>query len=172
MTSNEVEDRINNPARYGITKIRVLRVGAKLPVNKQVGATCGMYALQAALLIQGCTVAPPPRKQVLGYNWRDFDPPILKNVSIRGRAKEMGLTQIGEIGGAAEMVALAGGLGVGAKAKTERFASLDELWKLIVDAVNAGKGIVMPYACAGDDGEQAWSNGVAHWCLFFGYAEN
>jgi hypothetical protein len=169
MSSNEIEDRIKKPASYGITKISVLRAGTQLPVNKQVGATCGIYALQAALHIQNCKVAP--RKQVFG-NWRSIGIPA--DGSIRGMAKKMGLTKIGEIGGAADLVALAGGLGVGAKAKTERFASLDELWKLIVDAVNAGKGIVMPYACAGDDGEPAWSTGAdgfAHWCLLFGYAE-
>jgi hypothetical protein len=52
------------------------------------------------------------------------------------------------------------------KAKTERFGSFDELSKLIVDAVNAGRGIVMPYACAGDDGA-TWSVGaMASGCLF------
>jgi hypothetical protein len=42
------------------------------------------------------------------------------------------------------------------------------------DAVNAGSGIVMPYACSGDDGAPAWSvgaDGFGHWCLLFGYAE-
>ena len=80
--------------------------------------------------------------------------------------QEMGLTKIGEIGGIADSAALAGCLGP--DAKTEQFASEQELWKLIVDAVNAGKGIVMPYACAGDDGAPAWSvgaDGFAHWCL-------
>jgi hypothetical protein len=171
MTNDEIEDRIKNPAFYGIAKIRVLRDKLnRLPVNKQVGATCGIYALQAALQMQGDKIAP--RKQVFG-DWRS-NPGILRKGSIRGMAKEMGLTKIGEIGGAADLVALAGGLGVGAKTKTERFSSKDELWTLIRDAIDAGKGIVMPYACAGDDGAPAWSvgaDGFAHWCLLFGYAE-
>jgi hypothetical protein len=86
----------------------------------------------------------------------------------------MGLTSIGEIDGAADLVRLADGLGVGAKAKTERFGSHEELWTLIRDAVNAGKGIVIPYACTGDTGAPDWSAGpvgFAHWCLLFGYAE-
>ena len=87
MTSDEIEGRINNPAKHGITKIHVLRdKGNQLPVNQQVGATCGIYALDAALRIQGIEVAPR-----------------------------------------------------------------NELWKLIVHA-NARKGIVMPNACAADDG--------------------
>src|SRR5262249_34421927 len=45
-----------------------------------------------------------------------------------------------------------------------------ELWTLIRDAVNAGKGIVTPYAGAADDGAPAWRStkgpdGFAHWCL-------
>ena len=96
MTSAEIEYRIKNPASYGITKIRVLLAGRQLPVNKQVGATCGIYALQAALEIQGERIAP--RKQAL-RDWRS-NPAILRKHSIRGMAKEMGLTKIGEIGGA------------------------------------------------------------------------
>ena len=62
MTSDEIQDRINNPSKHGITKIRLLRDKRnQLPVNKQVGATCGIYALQAPLQIQGDRVAP--RKQ-------------------------------------------------------------------------------------------------------------
>ena len=106
MTSDEIEDRIKNPAFYGIAKIRVLRDKLnRLPVNKQVGATCGIYALQAALQMQGDKIAP--RKQVFG-DWRS-NPGILRKDSIRGMAKEMGLTKIGEIGGAAHGNRRAGG---------------------------------------------------------------
>jgi hypothetical protein len=103
ISETQIDDKINNPASYGITKIRVLRARGKLPVNKQVGPTCGIYALDAAIRIQGIEVAPR-----------------------------------------------------------------NELWQLIVDAVNARKGIVMPNACAADDGAPAWSvraDGFAHWCL-------
>jgi len=168
MTGAEIEDRIKNPKTYKITKIQVLRARGQLPENEQVGATCGIYALQAAFDIKGLRVAP--RKRVFG-DWRS-DPTILRKHSIRGKAKEMGLTKIGEIGGAADLAALAAGLGVPVTVK--RFGSEKELWTLIVDAVNAGKGIVMPYACAGNDGAPAWSTGAdgfAHWCLVFGYVE-
>jgi hypothetical protein len=169
MTSIEIEDRIKNPASYGITKISVLRAGGQIPTNQQVGATCGIYALQAALHIQGCKIAP--RKRVFG-DWRSQG--LSRDESIRGMAKKKGLTKIGEIGGAADLLALAASFGAGAKAKIERFASSDELWKLVVAAVNKSNGIVMPYACAGNDGAPAWSigaDGFAHWCLLFGYAE-
>jgi len=84
----------------------------------------------------------------------------------------LNLSKIGEIGGAADLAALAAGLGV--PVTVERFGSENDLWTLIVGAVNAGKGIVMPYACAGNDGAPAWSTGAdgfAHWCLVFGCAE-
>jgi hypothetical protein len=168
MTDAEIEDRINHPKKYDITKIQVLRARGQLPENEQVGPTCGIYALQAAFDIKGNRIAP--RKQVFG-DWRAtgrFRP----TDSIRGKVKAMGLSKIGEIGGAADLAALAGGLGIPVTVK--RFGSEKELWALIVDAVNAGKGIVMPYACAGNDGAPAWSTGTdgfAHWCLVFGYAE-
>src|SRR6476660_2111547 len=95
MTGAEIEDRIRNPKTYKITKIQVLRARGQLPENEQVGATCGIYALQAAFDIKGLRVAP--RKRVFG-DWRS-DPTILRKHSIRGKAKEMGLTKIGEIGG-------------------------------------------------------------------------
>lgn len=169
MTGAEIEDEIKNHARYGITKIRVLRAEGQIPVNKQVGATCGIYALDAALRIQGHDIAPP-RKRQEDPDWRSLSMP--RNRSIRGKAKEMGLTKIGEIGGARDLAALAGGLGI--QVEIKQFGSKDELWTLIRDAVDAGKGIVMPYACVGDDGAPAWSvgaDGFAHWCLLFGYAE-
>jgi hypothetical protein len=97
MTGAEIEDRIKNPKTYKITKIQVLRARGKLPENKQVGATCGIYALQAAFDIKGNRIAP--RKQVFG-DWRSqgYGP----TDSIRGKAKAMNLSKIGEIGGAAE----------------------------------------------------------------------
>ena len=101
MTSDEIQDRINNPGKHGITKIHVLRDKRnQLPVNKQVGAT---------------SCASDPRRQ-------DRTP----------------------------------------------IDSPDELCALIRDAVNAGKGAVMPCACAGDHGASAYSvgaDGFAHRCL-------
>jgi hypothetical protein len=129
----------------------------------------GLLQIDSVNILGGCRIAP--RKQVFG-DWRSQG--LGADQSIRGMAKKKGLTKIGEIGGAADLMALAASLGVAAKAKIERFASSDELWKIIVVAVNAGNGIVMPYACAGNDGEPAWSTGAdgfAHWCLLFGYAE-
>ena len=63
---------------------------------------------------------------------------------------------------------------LGVNAATKKFYSQQELWKLIVDAVNEDHAILMPYSCAGDDGAPAWSykiDGFAHWCLLFGYVE-
>jgi len=75
--------------------------------------------------------------------------------------------------GVAAVVDEAAMLGVHATTKT--FYSEQELWNLIVDEVNKGHAVVMPYACAGDDGEPAWSSrnaqGFAHWCLLFGFVE-
>jgi hypothetical protein len=168
----EIQKLINEPDRNNVAKIEVLRAEGQLPINKQVGATCGIYALDAAFQIRGLKIAPR----------KNGDP----GLSIRGQAKAMGLSKIGEISAAADMVKLAeaaigaagvvdqaAGLGVAAAIKA--FYSQQELWNLIVDAVNKGHGIVMPYACAGDDGAPAWSSrnadGFAHWCLLFGYVE-
>jgi hypothetical protein len=86
MTSDEIQDRINNPGKHGITKIHVLRDKRnQLPVNKQVGTTCGIYALDAALRIQAIEFAPRKRERTAAT------PPG----SIREKAKAMGLTKIG-----------------------------------------------------------------------------
>src|SRR5712672_164752 len=102
MTVDEIEDRIKNPKTYKITKIQVLRARGKLPENEQVGATCGIYALQAAFDIKGNRIAP--RKRVFG-DWRSQGIPA--RGSVRGKAKAMNLSKIGEIGGAADLAALA-----------------------------------------------------------------
>lgn len=164
----EIEDMLKVPASHSIAKIKVLRdMDGKVPYNKQVGATCGIYALDAALQIQGQKFAA--RKHLFG-DWRAKGIP--RKASLRGRAKYMGLSQIGEIDGAMDLARLAAELGI--KVPVVRFDSEAALWKLVQDAVNSGHGIVMPYACADDSGAPAWamrSDGFAHWCLLFGYAE-
>jgi hypothetical protein len=97
-----------------------------------------------------------------------------------------GRPQIGEISSVADMENLAneikGVAGVvdeaaclGVQAAIKKFYSKEELWRLIVDEVDKGHAIIMPYACAGDDGAPAWSShhaqSFAHWCLLFGYVE-
>jgi hypothetical protein len=179
MSQALIEDHVNRPERHNVKEIKVLRVGDELPINQQVGATCGIYALDAAMRIRGIEWAP--RKQFFD-NWRSKGIPT--RGSIRGIAKESGLSKIGEISSAADMVKLAvqtegvvahavsqaAGLGVNATVKT--FYSEQELWILIANEVNKGHSVILPYACAGDDGAPAWwSDGFAHWCLLFGYAE-
>ena len=179
MSQTSIEDHVSRPDRHNVKQIKVLRVGNELPMNYQVGATCGIYALDAAMQIQGIQWAP--RKQFFG-DWRKKG--IQTFGSIRGIAKDSGLSKIGEISSAADMVKLAeqavgvathaveqaAGLGVNAKAKT--FYSEQELWILVANEVNKGHSVIFPYACAGDDGAPAWwSDGFAHWCLLFGYAE-
>src|SRR5258708_37018665 len=97
MTGAEIEDRIKNPKTYKITKIQVLRARGQLPENEQVGATCGIYALEAAFDIKGIIIAP--RKRVFG-DWRSqgYGP----THSIRGKANAMNLSKIAELGAAAD----------------------------------------------------------------------
>lgn len=73
-----IENRIKNPAGHGIKEIKVLRdKKGELPVNEQIGPTCAIYALHAAITIKNgnCRLA---RKNVYG-DWR----------TITGRAKSM-----------------------------------------------------------------------------------
>jgi hypothetical protein len=167
ISGDEIEALVRDPARHQAAKIKVLLAKGQLPVNRQVGPTCGIYALDAAFQVQGQMVAP--RKQVFG-DWRSQA--IGQSSSMRGLAKAQGLSQIGEIGGCADLQALAAGVGI--QVTIKRFGSQDELWTLVQDAVNTGHGIVLPYACADNDGGPAWSmnaQGFAHWCLLFGYVE-
>jgi len=184
VTTAEIEKLVANPKRFSIKDIKVLRdLDKELPDNTQVGPTCGIYALDAALRIRGRNFAP--RKQYFNdeQNWRDKG--FLKSGSIRGIAKDLKLSKIGEISSAADMENLANttarvayvveeAASLGVNATTKKFYAQQELWKLIVDAVNEDHAILMPYSCAGDDGAPAWSykiDGFAHWCLLFGYVE-
>jgi hypothetical protein len=83
MTGAEIEDRIKNPKTYKITKIQVLRARGQLPENEQVGATCGIYALQAAFDIKGLRVAPESGSLATGGP----TPQFLENIPYAGRPK-------------------------------------------------------------------------------------
>jgi hypothetical protein len=181
ITAEEIEELELSKEKNDVAKIKVLRAHGELPINEQVGATCGIYALDAALRIRGLMYAP--RKQFFG-DWRLKKFP--KTGSIRGIAKNINLSKIGEISSVADMENLANvtkgaahvvdeAACLGVQAAIKKFYSQEELWRLIVDEVDKGRAIVMPYACAGDDGTPAWSSigaqGFAHWCLLFGYVE-
>jgi hypothetical protein len=56
----QIEDLINKRSPKSVKEINVLRANGQLPVNVQVGATCGIYALQAAFQIKGSPIAPRP----------------------------------------------------------------------------------------------------------------
>jgi hypothetical protein len=169
----QIEDLINKRSPKSVKEINVLRANGQLPVNVQVGATCGIYALQAAFQIKGSPIAPPARKRSFDDStggWRTKN--ISRGDSIRGLAKIHSLTKLGEIGSATDLVQLASHCGIAVTIK--RFGSETELWKLIKDSVKAGKGIVMPYACADNDGSPAVApnaDSFAHWCLLFGCVE-
>jgi hypothetical protein len=61
ISAAQIEDLINKRSPKSVKEISVLRAMG-LPVNVQVGATCGIYALQAAFQIKGSPIAPPARK--------------------------------------------------------------------------------------------------------------
>jgi Actin maturation protease-like, C-terminal domain len=168
VTTDEIEELVANPKRFSIEDIKVLRYeNDGLPDNTQVGPTCGIYALQAAIQIRGELVAP--RRRALPEDVRDS---VDRKDIIRPLAKDLGLTKIGEIGGAFDLVSLAAGLGHNVEIKN--FQSKDELWTLVKSSIDAGHSIVLPYACADDDGTPAWAarfDSFAHWCLLFGYVE-
>jgi hypothetical protein len=169
----QIEDLINKRSPKSVKEINVLRANGQLPVNVQVGATCGIYALQAAFQIKGSPIAPPARKHSFDDSaggWRTKN--ISRGDSMRGLAKIHNLTKLGEIGSATDLAQLASHCGVVVTIK--RFGSETELWRLIKDSVKAGKGIVMPYACADDQGSPAAApsaTSFAHWCLLFGCVE-
>ena len=167
MCKEDIEAMIADRAGDKLTEIEVLRVGGEIPANEQKGPTCGIYALDAALKIRGVDVAP--RR----LHFSEDDKIEGKKHSIRRVAKDKGLSKIGEIGGARDIMDLAAALGV--VTTIEKFDSVEKLWEVVKTAVKSGHGIVMPYSCEGDDGAPAWStnaDGFAHWCLLFGYFES
>ncbi|MCB1908523.1 MAG: hypothetical protein KDH15_14230 [Rhodocyclaceae bacterium] len=172
MSYEEVEDMARHPHGQEPT-IKVLRVptDGSLPVNVQVGPTCGIYALDAAFALRGKRVAPPRKHQFndeAAGDWRQQG--IARTASIRGFAKSEGLTQTGEIGGCRDMLALAAGLGVECELRT--FSGPDSLWQVVRSAVDNGKSVVFPYNADDDSGAPGWKSaagGFAHWTLLFGY---
>jgi hypothetical protein len=162
----KIEDQIARPADYKIVDIKVLKAWNEIPINDQVGPTCGIYGLDAALQIQGKSFAP---RRNAGRGHRSAYP---GEVSLLKGAKLEGLSQVGEIGKAEDLAKLATAFGVTVEVK--RFGSEDDLWSIIQKAFAANRALVLPYSCLGDDGAPAWSrssNGFAHWCLLFGYVE-
>ena len=88
ITAEEIEKLSKRPDKHSVEKIKVLRDDGELPTNHQVGATCGIYALDAALQIRGLMYAP--RKQIFG-DWRLKKFP--KTGSIRGDCQKYKLKQ-------------------------------------------------------------------------------
>jgi hypothetical protein len=89
------------PKQSGFEKVQLIWNSEKngLPENKQVGTTCGIYALHAAANVLGKHYATPAGKQGVHLT------------SIRAEAKK-GLSKIGEINGADDMQKLAARLGI------------------------------------------------------------
>ena len=167
VTEDEIEEMVAKPQEHSIRRIEICRAGADLPYNRQVGPTCGIYALDAAFKIRGKYIAP--RKNVFGPR----QPGVQRPPSMRTVAKQLNLSRLGELGSCEDVCSLSVASG-GGLPTIKRFASADALWSIIVEATNANCGIVFPYAAADDNGEPAWQNqakGFAHWCLVFGYVE-
>ncbi len=171
----------DKPAENGITRINLIfnKENDGLPVNIQVGTTCGIYALHAAANVLGKHYATPARKQQENPNWRQTweaggSDPAERPRSMRSEARSGGpdrLSQIGEINGAGDMQELAARLGI--KSDILTFADIGQLWGHIISSVDAGHAIVFPYTAANSLGEvatQKTANDFTHWALVCGYA--
>ncbi len=165
------------PTENGFEKVKLIWNNSNgLLVTKQVGATCGIYALHAAAKVLGKHYAiPPAKKQDLDSNWRQTwqaggSIPAQRPDSILSRAKRMGLSQVGEINGADDLQKLATSIGIATNILT--FRDADQLWEGIVASVEAGDAIVFPYTSANDDGVVGGikdQDGFTHWGLLCGY---
>jgi hypothetical protein len=119
--------------------------------------------LDAALRVKGIAIAPRKQNNEARDHTED---------SFRKRAKIMHLSKIGEIGRAIDLFYLAASYGI--KVEQKSFFSEKKLWEIMVKSLDENRCVVLPYACANDNGEPAWQKsetpGFAHWCLVFGYA--
>jgi hypothetical protein len=163
---DELQELIEHPK--DANAVIALHHGNRLPECHQVGPTCGIYSLDAALRLRGGWYAPPPRN----VGTRDKLSRLINPSAIR-IAKMYGRSQAGEIGSCQDIQFLAATMGY-ARTEIKRFDSADELWALITESAKARRSIVMPYVCL--DGGEATSDakaGFAHWCLVFGrYVRN
>jgi len=168
----------DHPKENGFEKVTLIwQSNGDLLVTKQVGATCGIYALHAAATVLGKHYAiPPAKKQDVDPNWRQTweaggSIAAQRPDSIRAVAKRRGLSQLGEISGAADLQTLAASIGIATKILN--FRDVDELWRNIVTSIEAGDAIVFPYTAVGEVGEVAGIKGpddFTHWGLLCGYA--
>src|ERR1700674_355677 len=137
-SAEKIEQQILHPAAYKISDIKVLKAWGQIPKNNQIGPTCGIYALDAAMQIQGRDIAPRKKE-----SHRPYSAP--GEVSLLKGAKLEGLTKVGEIGRAQDLATLAACFGVGVR--IERFGSEGELWSIILRAVAGNHALVLPYSC-------------------------
>jgi hypothetical protein len=150
----------------------------------QIGGTCGVYALDRALDVQGIA-HPPPRKK-----FRESDGTIrsFKSLSdaekvalvkkgafpltsIRQQAKEQGVSQVGEVLSTKDLRDLA--LGYGAKdAKVVPIPNATTLWTVVVGAIKAKRSVILSLNCDGQyDAVLDGAETMAHWVILIGAYE-
>jgi hypothetical protein len=150
----------------------------------QIGGTCGLYALDRALEIQGIS-HPQPRKRIEGptandsVSVKDLGPAArtalagsIPTTSMRQIAKLKGISKAGEILSAKDLLALS--VLCGAKNPTiEQIPSETVLWDTVYKAVSNKRTVIVPFNC--DDEFDPILNApdaVAHWSVLFGGYSN
>ncbi len=141
-------------------------------VINQVGSTCGIYALDAALRILGIE-APPPRKgKTPSADLPSPTPASDKKAaaSLRKLAREHKLTQIGELFDAADAVTLAT-LSGAPDAAVVAFDDGEGLLKIVNEAVGKKHSVLFPFCVDNSvktDSKPKSDGQNPHWCLLIG----
>jgi len=179
--SSAISEMWKHPKEKNLNAINLIfnSEGDGLPVNIQVGTSCGIYALHAATNVLGRRIAPPARKQDADKDWRRKweakgsnpadRPRSIRSEAINGPDR---LGQIGEINGADDLHKLAARMGIATEILT--FGDVGQLWEHVVRSVDLGHAIVFPYTAANGLGEVARARGpddFTHWGLLCGYSE-
>jgi hypothetical protein len=142
----------------------------QLPFNRQMGPTCGIYALDAAIQIHGYYCPPPTKRNAWGDVDPDYDP--VKKTSMKSEAKSLKLSKIGEMSSPEDLKTLAEKCGY-KDARVVDFAGPHALWGVVRQAIDQkDSGIVIAYCCKDETGEADPGGGkdsFTHWCLLFGY---
>jgi hypothetical protein len=124
----------------------------------QRGSTCGLYALEGVL-----RALDPGTKYRATKDHASGNQDV---ISLREIAKnKLGITVIGELFHASDLMALAKFVGLKSALHT------NANWKdVIATAIGSGRYVIAPFGVDTATGEPQTSGDCAHWCVIFGYA--
>lgn len=133
-------------------------------LSTQEGSNCGLYALAAAARVldpETHRLLFPTVMECAQSNFKRDTPGV---TILRQKAKDLNITQIGEIFSSQDMVRLANAIGLKATiVQNKNWAAA------IPGSIDQNRYVLAPFGVDEDTGQPQSAGTDAHWCIIFGY---